>query len=77
MFPHTTQLLDILGVRSFQLETPVFSNPALTYSQEITISLPTDPDYGVGAPRIYEPSHKYEFQSRARMEGKLKNVYYM
>ena len=68
--------VDQYGLR-IQLETPVFSNPALTYSQEITISLPTDPDYGVGAPRIYEPSHKYEFQSRARMEGKLKNVYYM
>ena len=67
---------DQYGLR-IQLETPVFFNPALTYSQKITISLPTDPSYGIGAPRIYEPSHKYEFQSRARAEGKIKNAYYM
>lgn len=68
--------VDQYGLR-IQLETPVFSNPALTYSQEITISLPTDSDYGIGAPKIYEPKHKYEFQAKARMEGKIKNVYYM
>lgn len=68
--------MDQYGLR-IQLETPVFSNPALTYSQEITISLPTDPDYGIGAPKIYEPRHKYEFQAKARMEGKIKNAYYM
>ena len=68
--------VDQYGLR-IQLETPVFSNPALTYSQEITISLPTDSGYGIGAPKIYEPRHKYEFQAKARMEGKIKNVYYM
>ena len=67
---------DQYGLR-IQLETPVFSNPALTYSQEITISLPTDSGYGIGAPKIYEPRHKYEFQAKARTEGKIKNAYYM
>ena len=65
---------DQFGLR-IQLETPVFSNPELTYCQAMTVILPTDFDAGVGMWDIFYPKQKYEFQAKARAEGKLKHVY--
>ena len=66
---------DQFGLR-IQIQTPVFLNPALTYSQELTIVLPTDFAAGVGNWRIFDLRQKYEFQGNARRAGKVKHVYY-
>lgn len=66
---------DQFGLR-IQIQSPVFSNPALTYSQELTIVLPTDFDAGVGNWSIFDLRQKYEFQANARRAGKVKHVYY-
>ena len=66
---------DQFGLR-VQIETPVFLNPALTYCQDMMVILPTDFDAGVGMWEIYYPRRKYEFQAKARAEGKLTHVYY-
>ena len=66
---------DQFGLR-IQIQSPVFSNPALTYSQELTIVLPTDFDAGVGNWSIFDLRQKYEFQANARRTGKVKHVYY-
>ena len=65
---------DQFGLR-IQLQTPVFLNPALTYSQELTIVLPTDFDAGVGMYGIFELRQRYDIQVKARAEGKVKSVY--
>ena len=65
---------DQFGLR-LQIQTPVFSNPALTYSQELTIVLPTDFDAGVGNWSIFDLRQRYEFQANARRAGKVKHVY--
>ena len=65
---------DQFGLR-LQIQTPVFSNPALTYSQELTIVLPTDLDAGVGNWSIFDLRQRYEFQANARRAGKVKHVY--
>ena len=66
---------DQFGLR-IQIQTPVFLNPALTYSQELTIVLPTDFAAGVGNWRIFDLRQKYESQGNARRAGKVKHVYY-
>ena len=66
---------DQFGLR-IQIQTPVFLNPALTYSQELTIVLPTDFAAGVGNWSIFDLRQKYEFQGNARRAGKVKHVYY-
>ena len=66
---------DQFGLR-IQIQTPVFLNPALTYSQELTIVLPTDFAAGVGNWSIFYLRQKYEFQGNARRAGKVKHVYY-
>ena len=66
--------MDPFGMR-IQLQTPVFSNPALTYSQEMTVILPTDIEAGFTKWELFELKQRYEFQAKARAEGKLKNVY--
>ena len=65
---------DQFGLR-LQIQTPVFLNPALTYSQELTIVLPTDFDAGVGNWSIFDLRQRYEFQANARKAGKVKHVY--
>ena len=66
--------MDPFGMR-IQLQTPVFSNPALTYSQEMTVILPADIEAGFTKWELFELKQRYEFQAKARAEGKLKNVY--
>lgn len=66
--------MDPFGMR-IQLKTPVFSNPALTYSQEMTVILPADIEAGFTKWELFELKQRYEFQAKARAEGKLKNVY--
>ena len=65
---------DQFGLR-IQIQTPVFQNSALTYSQELTIVLPTDFDAGVGMYGIFELKQRYEFQANARRAGKVQHVY--
>ena len=67
---------DPFGMR-IQIDTPVFSNPALTYSQEMSVILPVDPDAGFNKWEAYELKQRYEFQAKARAEGKLQHVYEM
>ena len=67
---------DPFGMR-IQLQTPVFSNPALTYSQEMTVILPADIEAGFTKWELFELKQRYEFQAKARSEGKLANVYDM
>ena len=67
---------DPFGMR-IQLQTPVFSNPALTYSQEMTVILPADIEAGFTKWELFELKQRYEFQAKARSEGKLTNVYDM
>ena len=67
---------DPFGMR-IQIDTPVFSNPAFTYSQEMSVILPVDLDAGVNKWEAYELKQRYEFQAKARAEGKLQHVYEM
>ena len=67
---------DPFGMR-IQLQTPVFSNPALTYSQEMTVILPADIEAGFTKWELFELKQRYEFQAKARAEGKLQHVYEM
>ena len=67
---------DPFGMR-IQLQTPVFSNPAFTYSQEMTVILPADIEAGFTKWELFELKQRYEFQAKARSEGKLTNVYDM
>ena len=67
---------DPFGMR-IQIDTPLFSNPALTYSQEMSVILPVDPDAGFNKWEAYELKQRYEFQAKARAEGKLQHVYEM
>ena len=67
---------DPFGMR-IQIDTPVFSNPALTYSQEMSVILPVDLDAGFNKWEAYELKQRYEFQAKARAEGKLQHVYEM
>ena len=66
--------MDPFGMR-IQLQTPVFTNPALTNSQEMTVILPVDNEAGFTKWQLFELKQRYEFQAKARAEGKLKNVY--
>ena len=67
---------DPFGMR-IQIDTPVFSNPAFTYSQEMSVILPVDLDAGFNKWEAYELKQRYEFQAKARAEGKLQHVYEM
>ena len=67
---------DPFGMR-IQIDTPVFSNPALTYSQEMSVILPVDLDAGFNKWEAYELKQRYEFQAKARAAGKLQHVYEM
>ena len=67
---------DPFGMR-IQIDTPVFSNPALTYSQEMTVILPADIEAGFTKWELFELKQRYEFQAKARAEGKLQHVYEM
>ena len=67
---------DPFGMR-IQIDTPVFSNPAFTYSQEMSVILPVDLDAGFNKWEAYELKQRYEFQDKARAEGKLQHVYEM
>ena len=65
---------DQFGFR-IQIQIPVFLNPEYTYCQEMTIILPTDFDAGVGMWSIFDPRQRFDFQVKARAEGKIKSVY--
>ena len=67
---------DPFGMR-IQLQTPVFSNPAFTYCQEMTVILPADIEAGFTKWELFELKQRYEFQAKARAEGKLQHVYEM
>ena len=67
---------DPFGMR-IQLQTPVFSNPAFTYCQEMTVILPADIEAGFTKWELFELKQRYEFQAKARSEGKLQHVYEM
>ncbi len=65
---------DQFGFR-IQIQIPVFLNPEYTYCQEMTVILPTDFDAGVGMWSIFDPRQRFDFQVKARAEGKIKSVY--
>ena len=67
---------DPFGMR-IQLQTPVFSDPTFTYSQEMTVILPADIEAGFTKWELFELKQRYEFQAKARAEGKLQHVYEM